>query len=204
MTNPQPSDSSVVSYLTLRKVVGVLGVALPIVVAVWGFTICGCFEPSISDYYSLRTRDAFVGILFTIGWFLFTYHGYDRRDNIAGNIACIFALGVALFPNSGTPLQSHVHFASAVGLFLVLAYFSLVLFVKSSGNPTPQKLMRNRVYRACGVIMLVCIALIGLCYTVLSTPSFLSAKPVFWLESLALWAFGFSWFVKGEAILKDR
>lgn len=204
MTDPHPDDSSVVSYLTLRKVVGILGVALPIVVALWGFTICHCFQPSISDYYSLRTRDAFVGILFTIGWFLFTYRGYDRRDDIAGNIACVCALGVALFPNTGTPLQSKVHFASAVGLFLVLAYFSLVLFVKSSGNPTPRKLMRNRVYRVCGVIMLACIALIGLSYSLLSTPSFLSAKPVFWLESLALWAFGFSWFVKGEAILKDK
>ena len=27
--------------------------------------------------------------------------------------------------------------------------------------------------------------------------------PVFWLESVAIFAFGFSWFTKGEAILKD-
>jgi hypothetical protein len=26
---------------------------------------------------------------------------------------------------------------------------------------------------------------------------------VFWLEALALWAFGFSWFVKGETLWKD-
>lgn len=53
----------VVSYLTLRRVVGVLGVALPVVLAVWGFALCRCFEVqlSISDYYELRTRDAFVG-----------------------------------------------------------------------------------------------------------------------------------------------
>ena len=25
-------------------------------------------------------------------------------------------------------------------------------------------------------------------------------KPVFWLESLALWAFGLAWFVKGEGL----
>lgn len=28
--------------------------------------------------------------------------------------------------------------------------------------------------------------------------------PVFWLESVAVWAFGWSWLIKGEAILKDN
>ena len=28
-------------------------------------------------------------------------------------------------------------------------------------------------------------------------------KPVFWLESIALWAFGISWFIKGETLVKD-
>lgn len=205
MTDTRADGDVLVSYLTLRRVVGTLGVALPIVLALWGFALCGClgFQPTISDYYALRTRDAFVGILSTIGWFLFTYRGYDRRDDIAGNLACLFALGVAFFPNRGTALERGVHFGSALALFLVLAYFSLILFTKSAGNPTPQKLIRNRIYRACGVIMLACIALIGLCYWKLNTAAFFSAKPVFWLESLALWAFGFSWFVKGEAILKD-
>jgi hypothetical protein len=205
MTKNDGDDSSVVSYLTLRRVVGALGVALPVVVALWGLALCHCraLQPSISDYYSLRTRDAFVGILFTIGWFLFTYRGYDRRDNIAGNLACLFALGVALFPNSGSSLEQVVHFASASALFLVLAYFSLFLFTKSAGNPTAKKLVRNRVYKLCGVIMLVCIALIGLYYWRLTDTPVASAKPVFWLESLALWAFGFSWAVKGETLWKD-
>jgi hypothetical protein len=205
MTKNDGDDSSVVSYLTLRRVVGALGVALPVVVALWGLALCHCraLQPSISDYYGLRTRDAFVGILFTIGWFLFTYRGYDRMDDIAGNLACLFALGVALFPNSGTHLEQAMHFGSAVALFLVLAYFSLFLFTKSAGNPTAKKLVRNRVYKLCGVIMLVCIALIGLYYWRLTDTAVASAKPVFWLESLALWAFGFSWAVKGETLWKD-
>ena len=205
MTASDGDDSSVVSYLTLRRVVGALGVALPVVVALWGLVLCHCgaLQPSISDYYSLRTRDAFVGILFTIGWFLFTYRGYDRKDDIAGNLACLFALGVALFPNSGSSLEQVIHFGSAFALFLVLAYFSLFLFTKSGGNPTPEKRTRNRVYKTCGVIMLACIALIGLYYWLLKDTVIASAKPVFWLEALALWAFGFSWFVKGETLWKD-
>src|SRR5437762_6551311 len=76
------TGSELVSYRTLRRVVGLLGVSLPIVLALWGFALAGKvqLQPSISDYYSLRTRDALVGVLFTIGWFLFTYRGYDWRD----------------------------------------------------------------------------------------------------------------------------
>jgi hypothetical protein len=72
---PHLSSSELVSYRTLRRVVGLLGVTLPIVLALWGFVLTGRIQlqSSISDYYLLRTRDVFVGVLFTIGWFLFTY-----------------------------------------------------------------------------------------------------------------------------------
>ena len=205
MARYRDRNEDLVSYKTLRRVVGVLGVALPIIVAVWGFALCGCvrFQPSISDYYALRTRDAFVGILFTIGWFLFTYRGYALIDDVAGNFACGFALAVALFPNTGTGLERTVHFAAALALFLVLAFFSLFLFTRSEGAPTNRKRMRNTVYRVCGVAILLCIAAIGLSYTVLSAEVFDALHPVFWLETVALWAFGLSWFVKGETILKD-
>jgi hypothetical protein len=202
---PNDDHGLLVSYLTLRRVVGVLGVALPIVVVLWGFALLGRAEiqPSISDYYALRTRDALVGILFAIAWFLFTYRGYERQDDIAGNLACLFALGVALFPISGAGWEHVVHFGCALALFLVLTYFSMFLFTKSSGFPTPQKRIRNRIYIGCGAIMVACIALIGLYYWLFRDTILAQWTPVFWLESLALWAFGFSWFVKGETLFKD-
>lgn len=198
-------DDVIVSYLTLRKVVGVLGMALPVAVALGGFAVQRAVRvlPSISDYYSLRTRDAFVGILFTVAWFLFTYRGHERKDDVAGNIACLFALGVALSPNSGSGFERAVHYTSAAGLFLALAYFSLFLFTKTSGFPTPQKLLRNHVYRTCGVTMLGCILMIALYQLALAGSPVDRLNPVFWLESLALWAFGISWLVKGEAVLQD-
>jgi hypothetical protein len=194
-----------VSYLALRRVVGVLGVALPVVLALWGFALCGCIrlQPSISAYYDLRTRDALVGILFTIAWFLFTYRGYDRRDDIVGNLACVFALGVALFPNSGTAVESALHSGCALALFLALAYFSLFLFTKSRGSPTREKRIRNFIYRVCGVGILLCVALIGLHAWALAGTVVSALHPVFWLETLALWAFGVSWFIKGETLFKD-
>ena len=141
-----------------------------------------------------------MGILFVLAWFLFAYRGYERKDDIAGDLACLFALGVALFPNSGAQWERVVHFASAAALFLVLSYFSLCLFTKSGGHITPRKRIRNRIYRTCGVIILACIALIGLYYLWLDDTPLSALKPVFWLESFALWAFGISWFVKGETL----
>jgi hypothetical protein len=195
-----------VSYRTLRRVVGVLGVSLPIVLAVWGFVLLGeiRLQPSISDYYLLRTRDVFVGVLFTIAWFLFTYRGYDWRDNTAGNLACVFALGVALFPNCGSHGEHVVHVVSAAALLLVLAYFSSFLFTLSAGSPTPQKIVRNRIFRACGVAIVVCLVLAAADYAFSSTSPLRALSPMFWLESGALWAFGVSWFVKGETVFKDR
>ena len=198
-------ESSLVSYLTLRRIVGTLGIGLPVALAMWGFALGYVVEPSISDYYALRTRDLFVGTLFTLGWFLFTYRGFDWRDEVAGTLACVFALGVALFPNNPAGLESNIHFASAAALFLTLAYFSLALFTRTNAAaPTPQKRIRNRVYRTCGVLMLLCIALIAIYHIPgLDHSAVAAMNPVFWLETLALWAFGFSWFVKGETLWQD-
>ena len=136
------------SFRTLRRIVGFLGIALPVVLALWGFAVCGDhrIQPSISDYYYCRTRDALVGILFTIGWFLYAYPGYERKDNVAGNIAGLCALGVALFPDQGPGIEPAIHFSSAGLLFLILSYFSLFLFTKHGGTPTPEK--RKQIGRA--------------------------------------------------------
>jgi len=198
-------DDDLVSYRTLRRVVGLLGVSLPIVLAVWGFALQGrvAFLPSISDYYALRTRDVLVGVLFTIAWFLFTYRGYDRRDEIAGNLACVFALGVALFPNTGPWAAPWIHFISAALLFLVLAYFSLFLFTQSAPTCTRGKVVRNRVYRTCGVAMLACIIGIALSKAFIGRATLVHWSIVFWFETIALWAFGYSWFVKGDTVFRD-
>jgi drug/metabolite transporter superfamily protein YnfA len=65
-------------------------------------------------------------------------------------------------------------------------------------------LKRNKVYAACGYTMLACIALVA----VLKVDTTLGRElaeytPVFWLESIAILAFGLSWATKGEAILQD-
>ena len=67
---------------------------------------------------------------------------------------------------------------------------------------TPEKKRRNVVYRASGIAIAVCLVLIATLNFVPSGPID-ELKPVFWLETVASVAFGLSWLVKGETLLKD-
>jgi hypothetical protein len=218
MERTPPFDNPlVISYLTLRKVIGLLGLLLPFLVTLGAWLL---FQTgprvSLSAYYHTGMRDVLVGILFAIGFFLGSYKGYERKDNLAGNLAGVFAVGLALFPTAqagascgGTcRISNYLHDGFAALLFLTLAYFSLGLFTKTdrTRKATPQKLQRNVVYRACGVTILACIALIP---GRLLLPAGLFAaveehSPILWLEALAVLAFGVSWLTKGEAILQDE
>ena len=78
---------------------------------------------------------------------------------------------------------------------------------KPSGDgPTIRKRIRNVIYRSCGITILACVALAALSNLV---PMPVSARwpLLFSFEALAVFAFGVSWFVKGQTllpILKDR
>ncbi|HYW95359.1 MAG TPA: hypothetical protein VE870_07220 [Bacteroidales bacterium] len=213
---------SLISYLTIRKALGILGIALPLVMIAGSVLLGHCHEiqSSISAYYYTNMRNVFVGIIFSIALFLFSYRGYEKKDAMAGKLACFFAVCVALFPTtldepsttclihfSHSSISSSVHFISAAGFFLTLSYFSIFLFTKSEEKPTRMKRKRNELYRICGYIMLACLVLIA-AYTICDTHGGCSAitslKPIFWLETIALWAFGISWLTKGKGLLTDK
>ncbi len=207
----------IISFLTIRKGIGILGILLPVILPLGTFFLPPCgFQTCISNYYYTRMGDCLVGDLCAMGLFLFCYKGYEKKDTIAAKLASIFCLLIALFPTTpgpGCTVRSStggswigvVHLAAASMLFLTFAYMSVFLFTKSAGRPTVQKTKRNRIYRACGIIILVSLVLI-LLYA-LGNP--LNGKldkynPIFYLEVLTLWAFGLSWLIKGEFLLKDK
>ncbi|MCH8054878.1 MAG: DUF998 domain-containing protein [Deltaproteobacteria bacterium] len=209
-------NALVFSYLTLRKAIGLLGTSFPFVLLLGGVIFFQTeIQNSISSYYHTGMGDVFVGTLCVIGFFLLSYKGYERADDIAGDWGCIFAVGMALFPTTPDNPASgdarfigYIHFAFAALFFLTLIYFSLFLFTKTdqSRPPTKRKLQRNKVYKVCGYTMSLCIAIIFI-YYLLPDKAVLHIevyKPVFWLEAIAVVAFGISWLTKGEAILKDE
>ncbi len=202
------SEGLVISYLTLRRAVGTIGMAFPFVLAIGAVALEGAaLQDSISDYYGTAMRNVFVGLLFAIALFLYSYRGYEKVDERAGKVACFSAIGVALFPTTSQTLWVHrAHFTFATSLFLTLSYFSLFLFTKTDPTkpPTAEKKKRNKVYVVCGVLMLAAIGMAALCILTPLGAAIANVRPVFWLESIALEAFGISWMTKGEALLRDR
>lgn len=205
----------VVSYLTLRKAIGIIGTGLPFVLSLGAWLIFQRgIQDSISAYYYTGMRNVLVGALCSIGVFLLSYKGYEHADDIAGNLGCIFAVGVALFPTTPANAPSSTerivgtfHLIFAASFFLTLIYFSLFQFTKTNPNkrPTRRKKQRNNVYRACGYTMAGCILLICI-YLLLPSATEASLdgyKPLYWLETISILAFGVSWLTKGEALLRD-
>lgn len=222
----EKENKLVLSYITVRKLIGILGFLFPLIL-VLGSILIGCCEEiqiSISNYYHTNMRDVFVGYVSTLSIFMFSYKGYDIADRIVSMLAGIFGVIVALMPTNlkiirGTiphcniwcDIERHsvigtIHLIAA-GLFILsMAYFTLFLFTKGETHPTPEKIIRNEIYKTAGYIMLSCIAILILFFIMPDavTQPLLKYKPVFWLETIAFVAFGFSWLVKGGLFFKDK
>jgi hypothetical protein len=207
----------VFSYLALRKIIGYLGLLLPFVLFLGALKLSQTtMQDSVSAYYYTYMRDVFVGTLWAIGFFLFSYRGYDYIDDLVTDAAGIFAIGISLFPTTPEgPVSSvaqttgNVHFTFAALFFLILSCISLFLFTKTDPMKprSTRKPKRNVIYRICGVIMLLCIGLIAIYSFLPSIKELLPAStihPIFWLEAVADIAFGISWAVKGQVLLKDE
>jgi hypothetical protein len=208
----QPQGSLAHSYLFLRRAIGLIGVALPVVLIVGKMLLDGGGPlDSISDYYYSGMRNVLVGSMVAIGVFLLSYRGYGTLDDITSDAAAIGAIGVALFPTTpffGAPTRADrvigwAHLASAALFFAALIIFCLFLFTKSIGPRTRRKVKRNVVYVVSGLTMIVALVLVGLVQTVFH----IGVGPphwVLWLESIAVEAFGVAWLVKGTTILADQ
>lgn len=222
-------NPAVLSYLAMRRAVGWIALALPIVlIAVWKFLPGHHALPtSISGYYYTPLRNLFEGSLCAIGLFNLCCQGYDARDEAAGILSALFAFGVAFCPTSPScgygcpyncpsastpcpsPLQTNVgyaHLTFATLLFLTLAYFCLVLFRQTQVQQamTRKKRQRNLVYAVCGCVILASIGLIVLCRLLNLNQLLFGLAPMFCFETTSLLAFGAAWLVKGETVLRDE
>jgi len=210
----------VISYLNLRRLIGILGILLALVCYLGGKLFAGLpIQPSISDYYHTNVRDLFVGLLVGVSLFLMTYKGYEVVDNIVSTITGISGLGIAIFPcllaeGVKTPIgffqvdpnfSYTLHKICTVIFLLLLAGNSYFLFTLTDKTKemSNNKKKRNIVYKVCGI--LIFISLIALVIIKLKVrPQIVEQYSiVFVLETIMLVSFGVSWLVKGETILRD-
>lgn len=206
----------VLSYIGIRRAVGISGLLLPLVLALGGLAFGIPIQDNISSYYHTPLRDIFVGTICAIGVFLLCYRGHDWVENWTANAGCIGALGVALFPldASSDPLiqksiVGYVHTLSGGLFFLTVAFYSLFHFPRSNGEDgeaEPHTWERNAIYRTSGLVILISMVAMGAYLFVMP----LSWKSVandwnllFWLESLATWSFAAAWLTKGRTIVAE-
>jgi hypothetical protein len=217
-------NPAVLSYYTMRRAVGVTALSLPFVLA-FGYIFLSLIGPahalpnplierSISDYYHTPMRNYLVGSLCAIAAFLACSRGYDLRDEIAGYLAALLAVAVAIIPAVNPHHPTHTryyeqlgraHLIAAALMFLVLAYFCLHLFRKTSPEKplTRRKRHRNRVYLVCGIVITAALSVM-ISLTIKRVQAALwPTGIVFYTESMGLFAFGLAWLVKGEVFLRD-
>ena len=169
-----------------------------------------------------------IGELPVLGGFLITYRGnsHYKYENLVSNLAGLFAFGVALFPTSFTDfkeknaacqfiyllpnnkLPSYVnslHYVFAALLFICFIIFCMRIFQDADeGKMDVKKKRRNKIYKGCGIAILISILCIAAC-TIYEriTGTTLFAYSTLLFETTSLLPFGFSWLLKGSLNWKN-
>lgn len=216
-----PNENSVdqiIPFLWIRRGIGILGILFPFIMALGNYFVFDCHQllPTISDYFHTQMMTIFVAILSMIAIFLWTYRGPKGEDKHWATLAAVLCLGVALFPNNvkdvvkgcngfDTYCFDTLHQICAIGMFLVLAYFCLFLFVKTNPEKvqTTQQIAlkkkRNIIYKICGYSILAAMLAMVIIFKIDSDKAIQSQfSYIFWGETLCLLAFGISWITKGD------
>jgi hypothetical protein len=224
LTLRSSTNPVVLSYYTMRRIVGMLALALPFALAagsilaallITGHLPHPLLQCSISDYYYTPMRNVYIGSLCAIAAFLAWSRGHDLHDEITGYLAGVCALGVAFFPSFNprciryTPEDfafGLIHTAFAALMYLMLAYICIFQFRKSSPQKpfTPRTRDSSLIYAASGLIMVACmVAMVSL--TLLTTVERRHPSHwLFWCEALANCAFGIARLNKGEGFMRDK
>lgn len=154
----QNSAPLTLTYINLRKIVGLLAMALPLVIFLAELVFFETeFQTSISAYYYTKMRWYFILTLGCIGFFLFFYQGYDNLDKWIARVAGLAAFLTAIFPISNpnsaycaSPLfilnptvealsttyrslcsiTETIHLLSEATMFIAVAIFLLFRFTK--------------------------------------------------------------------------
>lgn len=218
MTNQNPN---IITYRRIRKAIGVLGMALPILLI-----LLSCFpffkteyQDSISHYYHTNLREIFTGILCSVGLFLFLYEGTRnsnllKNDKVLTNIAGFMAIGVAFFPTNiedcsqkvktliplceNNAWIGYVHYGCAAILFFIFGLISINIFTigQDAESGIDKSIVdENNIYKSCGYVIFASMALSYFCgrYNCFKYSTLI-------FETIMLFAFGIAWLIKGRAL----
>ncbi len=218
------SEHMVKTYRTLRIGLIVIALLFPWVLWLGGYYLSGGqlrLQRSMSDYYHANPdpispsaapetvrerqlgsgrgvmRNWFVGVLFAISALLAAYKGYRPAEDVALNLAALFAILTAIFPNqSGS--QWHGYFA--IAFFLCIAYVCIFCASATLSLVEKHKQKRYRVlYTVWGVAMAVSPIAAAILNVILQSDSY-----TFIAEAFGVYAFAGYWLVKTIEISKTE
>lgn len=174
---------------------------------------------SISATYYSGARDVFVGQLFVVAAFLFSYKGHrppDRKSYLQERVASLLCACSAVvvawipttrpaaFPNKYITITSipWLHQLAAVLLIGILVFFCYRFYIRAKSkwreDPSSRKVRRRCiVYRICGLGMSASI-LFGVPLEIIAGDRF--PTTVFWIEFVCLTLFGVAWLVAGKSL----
>jgi len=185
---------------TLKLIVGVIAVSLA---GLTSFLAKYRITSVSGSYYEGGySQIVLIGFLFAIAAFLLAYNGKSKREMVLSKIASVAALGVAIFPcncpghpelASAAPEVRYLHVASAVVMFLILAFFCHEFYNRAQAKGYVQARRRARIYVVCGVLIVLSILVMGIDALTGHPLSARFEKLTFLGEAVALVAFGISW-----------
>jgi len=214
MTTKELQEHIFTTYTHLRIGIAVIAFIFPILLLLGGLLHGINWQHSMSAYYHAKAtagaapppmRPWFVGLLLTLGGFLFLYNGFSKLEDWCLNLAGFFAVGVAFFPMPWPERSGGVinrHYVCAVLLFICVGIVTLFCTKQTLGlvkNPSLFKWFKT-LYRIAGSAMLFLPTLIWLYNILLYKRLFPQlaerSHQVFWLEAVCIWVFALYWFIK--------
>ena len=181
---------------------------------------------SISHYYYTSSSVFFIGILFSFGLVLIAYRGYPvdpesnekYSDDWITTLAGIFIIVTVIIPTSCRDSLGQLQFCAegylfghghkAIGAIHLLSAGAFLFFLglMCYGKFTlgkKQSPAKKHLYKVCGIIIWACIGILIILFIMewILKVDFNDYLPgyTFFLETIAVWAFGIAWLVKGKA-----
>ena len=183
-----------IDHRTMKLIVGLIAINLAGLTSFFASTPITSI--SASYYEGGWSQAIFIGFLFATAAFLLAYNGFSKTEMILSKVAAVAGLLVALVPckcDIHIERVPYVHGASALVMFLILAYFCYGFFQRARAKATSRAILRAGIYSLCGIAILLSILVLLIDHFSGGTFKAVVPRLTFYGEATGLGAFGISW-----------
>ncbi|WP_288129694.1 DUF998 domain-containing protein [Microbulbifer sp.] len=199
----KPLDTEI-DHHTAKFIVGFIALSLA---SLTDLLTPGVSISSISLSYHLtdNARNVFVGSLCVISAFLWSYNGYSLFQAVLSKVAAVAVAAVAFFPcdcftgrvvdgaATEATVTGAVHTAAAISMFIILAIFCWLFYLRTKRKDSKESKIRGYIYRFCAIVMVTAMAVQLLDILDWIDFSGITQRLTYYVEATGLIAFGVAW-----------